>query len=192
MTIANLQHRYPDFPSYVCNHYVLREINQNDRPAIFQGLSNPTITAHYGVSYQTEIDCQEQIDWYQNLVKSGDGIWWAIARVDQPELLIGACGIYEIDTINHNADIGYWLEPAYWGRGVMRACLANVLHHGFKELHLHRLEAEVEPANIASTRLLQQLGFRCEGQRKEVCLKDGHYIDLNFFALLKSEWQELR
>ena len=61
----------------------------------------------------------------------GNGVWWAICAHHHPQQLLGACGVYEIDHYNRNADIGYWLSPAQWGQGVMQECLKKVFEYAF-------------------------------------------------------------
>ena len=52
---------------------------------------------------------------------------------------------------------------------------------------LHRVECEVEPANLASSRLLRRLGFVYEGRRRQVAYKNGDYVDMDYYALLAHE-----
>lgn len=172
------------FPIRHSARFLLRQIQATDRPQIFSGLSNPRVIAHYGISYQTEAATQEQMDWYDYLEKSQTGYWWAICEARAPDRLLGTCGIYEIDSFNNNAEIGYWLLPEYWGLGVMHECLLSILHFAFDELGLHRLHAEVEPANIASAKLLQKLDFMHEGRRRQAARRDESYLDLDLYARL--------
>jgi [ribosomal protein S5]-alanine N-acetyltransferase len=51
----------------------------------------------------------------------------------------------------------------FMGKGYMSEGLRLVLRHAFSELGLHRLEANIQPANQASIRLVRRLGFRREG-----------------------------
>ncbi|WP_395010174.1 GNAT family N-acetyltransferase [Undibacterium sp.] len=174
----------PSFPIRQTSRYLLRQIQQADRPQIFVGLSNPRVIAHYGIAYDTELATQEQIDWYQNMQQLQTGYWWAICAPDTPAQLLGACGLYEIDSYNRNANIGYWLLPEYWGLGVMHECLLSVLRFGFDELALHRIQAEIEPANIASAKLIQKLGFEHEGRQRQVARRDDVFIDLDNYSRL--------
>lgn len=177
------------FPELHTDTHRLRRILQSDRPALFSGLSHPEVVAHYGISYDTEEHCQEQLDWYRYMEQAHSGTWWAICPPDAPKDIIGACGIYEIDRHNRNADIGYWLLPDYWHQGIMQSCLQRILHYGFHELQLNRIEAEVEPDNIASIKLIQKLGFHLEGKRRQVALRDHKFTDLNIYGLLAAEFK---
>ena len=180
------------FPELRSERFLLRQIQQSDLAAIFFGLSHPKVTAHYGIWYESELATQEQIDWYRCLEKEGTGMWWAICPINQAEQLIGACGIYEVDNYNRNADLGYWLLPAYWGQGVMLECLDKVLQYGFDSMQLHRLEAEVEVENISSSKLLTKLGFEHEGRRRQVSWKRDRFVDLDYYGILNAHFQKRR
>jgi ribosomal-protein-alanine N-acetyltransferase len=184
-SMSNLEPDFPQFPQLMTERCVLRQIQQADKAALFAGLSHPKVVAQYGISYASEEATQEQLDWYRALELNNSGIWWAICLASQGgQSLVGACGIYDIDDYNRNADIGYWLLPEYWGTGIMQECLQRVLTYGFQDKQLHRIEAEVEHGNLASVRLLQKLDFRWEGRRQQVAWRDDHFVDLNYYALL--------
>ena len=83
--------------------------------------------------------------------------------------------------------MGYWLLPEHWGAGVMRESLSAVLQHAFSQMKLHRVECEVDPANLASSRLLRRLGFVHEGRRRQVAAKNGGFVDMDYYGLLEHE-----
>ncbi|MBC3873400.1 GNAT family N-acetyltransferase [Undibacterium flavidum] len=172
------------FPQRHTQRFLLRQIRQEDRAQVYAALSDPRVIAHYGIAYDSEEGTQEQIDWYRQMEQNQTGCWWAICSPQAPTQILGTCGIYEIDTYNSNADIGYWLLPEHWGLGIMHECLLSVLRFAFDELQLHRLEAEIEPANIASAKLVQKLGFEWEGRRREVARREDAFLDLNYYALI--------
>lgn len=175
------------FPTLQTSRCLLRRITDNDLGQIFRGLSDPQVTAYYGVSYDSEGATQAQLDWYQELLEQQSGIWWGICKKDLPEVLIGACGFYEWNTANRNSDMGYWLLPEHWGSGVMQECLRAILGYAFRQMSVHRVEAEVEPENIPSRRLLGKLGFQLEGTRRQCEWKNGRFVDLAYYSLLAGE-----
>ena len=62
----------------------------------------------------------------------------------------------------------------------------------FDELDLHRVRANVDPANVGAIRVLEQTGFRLEGEFLESLWFNGRYIDEVWFALLAREWQVIK
>ncbi|MEH6945077.1 GNAT family N-acetyltransferase, partial [Bacillus sp. JJ722] len=59
-----------------------------------------------------------------------------------------------------------------------------LIQHGFNHFRLNRIEAKVEPTNVASKRLLQKLGFNEEGLLRKYEKAKGQYIDLFMFSIL--------
>ncbi len=87
------------------------------------------------------------------------------------------------------ADLGYELDPEYWGHGYATEAVAGLLEFGFGELDLHRVWAYCLAENQPSWRLLQRLGFRLEGTVRENEFMRGRWWDSQLYGLLASEWQ---
>ena len=85
------------------------------------------------------------------------------------------------------ATVGYWIDGAVAGRGIMPVALALVLDHCFGPVGLHRVEANVRPENAASQRVLDKLGFRPEGLQQRYLHIDGAWRDHARYALTKGE-----
>ncbi len=77
----------------------------------------------------------------------------------------------------NSAYVGYWVDEAIAGRGVMPAALALVVDHCFGAGRLHRIEANIRPENVASQRVVEKLGFREEGLHRRYLAIDGAYRD---------------
>ena len=88
-----------------------------------------------------------------------------------------------------NAHLGYYAFPPFSGRGYMTAGLSAVLRRAFGELGLHRLEANIQPDNQDSIRLVRRLGFREEGLSPRYLKVGGRWCDHARWALLAEEWR---
>src|SRR5262245_22013058 len=78
--------------------------------------------------------------------------------------LVGVINVSEIVRgAFHSAYLGYYAFVPHVGRGYMTEGLALALSWVFGTLHLHRVEANIQPDNEASRALVQRLGFRREG-----------------------------
>jgi len=137
-----------------------------------------------GFTITSKSAAKEQLEWQANLEQNQMGLWWGICHKSTPTRLIGACGLYEWDQDNQNADIGFWLHPDFWRQGIMQEVLPLMIHFGFTQMHLHRIEAEVHTKNIASSELIKRLGFAWEGRRREVAREAQGYADMDYFAIL--------
>jgi ribosomal-protein-alanine N-acetyltransferase len=174
-----------DVPRFSFGDFVLREIRSNDIHVVFAGLSDPKVIRHYGVSYESLEATAGQMRWYERILNERQGIWWGLARHDDE--LIGACGFNDWRHEHHRVDLGYWLLPDYWGRGIMQEALSQIVRHAFKHMSIHRVHADVEPDNTASFHLLRKLGFVHEGTLRDVEYKDGSYVSLHQLSLILSD-----
>ncbi len=103
-------------------------------------------------------------------------------------ILVGACGI----RIQREADcgeLGYWIGKEFWGRSYATEAAEAVMHFGFTELSLNRLQAQHFSQNPASGRIMQKLGMSLEGTARQAEKKWGSYVDIVRYALLRDEWQ---
>lgn len=176
------------FPEIHTERCRLRKIVAADQPKIFEGLSNPAVTRYYGVSYDTLEATAAQMAFYEKLLQDGTGIWWAVCLEDTGSFA-GACGFNHLVAENRKAEIGFWLLPEFQQRGYMGEIIPHVLEHGFSSLDLNRVEAVIETGNESSRALVRKLGFTFEGTLRECELKNGRFIDLEYYALLRKDWK---
>ena len=113
----------------------------------------------------------------------------AIAVRDRgPWRLAGAVSLH-VTPYSRSAEIGYWIDGGYEGRGLASRAVAAVLDHGFGALGLERVSLHTEPANERSRALARRLGFVEEGLlRQGLAFPDGRHDEL-VYGLLASEWR---
>jgi ribosomal-protein-alanine N-acetyltransferase len=84
-------------------------------------------------------------------------------------------------------NIGYWVDRAYAGQGIIPTAVALAADHAFSVLRLHRLEIAMRPENGPSRRVAEKLGFRYEGMRERFLHIDGDWRDHLIYALCAEE-----
>ncbi|WP_375000006.1 GNAT family N-acetyltransferase [Aeromicrobium sp. CTD01-1L150] len=85
-----------------------------------------------------------------------------------------------------SASIGYWLAAGATGRGIMTQAVEEAAEWAFGELGLHRLQAEVMPANTASVRVLERTGFIQYGRAPDYLCIDGRWEEHLLFQRIAS------
>jgi len=96
---------------------------------------------------------------------------------------------WTVDTLRGlRAEIGYILGRAHWSRGYVSEALPALIDHGFETLGLNRLEADIDPRNAASARVLMRLGFVQEGLLRERWVVRGEPSDSALYGLLLEDW----
>ena len=177
------------FPVLRTTRLVLRQILPSDSAALFAIHSDAEWMRWYGVDPVTDPDQADQLaELFAGWFNAGTGFRWALERI-QDRQLIGTCGLFRWNKSWRNCVIGYEIRRDCHGQGYMREALAAVLDHGFNGMHLHRVQAETHPDNLASIALATRLGFRFEGIHREQAFWGGRFHDLNCYSLLEHDWR---
>ena len=168
-------------------NYYLKEIEDSDIENIHRGLSNPEITKYYDVHYPTLEATKIQMEWYKNLKKEGTGIWWGIYN-NADNQFCGAAGFNNLEQKHQKAEIGLWLLKKHWGKGILKEVMPKLFEIGFTKLGLNRIEGFVVNDNQKCKSALEKINFTYEGTMRECEVKNGQKIDVDIYAILKSEW----
>ena len=102
--------------------------------------------------------------------------------IDYKGEVIGNIGLSNINKKDNNAELGYWLGKAYWGKGIVTKAVQQVVAYGFKKLKLKRIYAKAYLSNKGSQRVLEKAGFRHEGILRKAAKKHGKYLDCHLYA----------
>lgn len=176
-----------EFPIIETNRLILREVKEEDSNDMFLYLSDKDVVKHMGLApFQTEKEVLEEIEWYHSIRKEGTGIRWGITYKDNGRV-IGSCGFLSMQSKHYRSEIGYELSKEYWGKGIASEALEAVIKYGFHHLHLERIEALIEPANLRSLKLLDKKGFKKEGLLRHYEYTCGKFDDLYMYSILKSD-----
>ena len=109
--------------------------------------------------------------------------FWAVAEAGT-DRCIGMVNYHDGHMRQRRVTIGYIVDPARHRQGIAAEAVAAMLDYCFDELGLHRLQAFIHPDNLASRRLVEKLGFRCEGQLRDHLRVGGEWRDDMMYALL--------
>ena len=96
---------------------------------------------------------------------------------------VGGIGLVLHDDVERcSAEVGYWLGEQFWGRGIATAALKNFTEYSLNEFNLTRVFAVPYARNAASIRVLEKVGYSCEGLLRRSAIKDGVVLDQFMYA----------
>lgn len=88
-----------------------------------------------------------------------------------------------------NAYLGYGLGVKFIGEGLMTEAVKLILRFAFKDLKLHRIEANVQPENLPSISVLKRCGFTNEGFSRRYLKIGGRWRDHERWAIIREDWR---
>ena len=114
-----------------------------------------------------------------------------ICRLDD-ESIVGSITLSQIFMRGfRSAYLGYYIGEPYANRGYMKEAMKLVLAYAFDNLKLHRLEANIQPGNIASIALVKRAGFSQEGYSRRYLKISGRWRDHERWAILAEDWKRV-
>lgn len=146
----------------------LRPAVIGDLSAVHAILSDPRATAYW--STPPHESREQSRKWLQAMIRilPGEGEDFVVEHEGQ---VIGKAGLFKFP------EIGFIFRPAVWGHGFAAEALQPVLERAFQVHCLESVEADVDPRNEASLKLLAKFGFRETGRRKRTWLIGGRWCD---------------
>jgi [ribosomal protein S5]-alanine N-acetyltransferase len=105
---------------------------------------------------------------------------------------IGNVALQNIHPIAHSAEVSIIIgEKAYWKKGFGKEVIWIICNHGFREMNLSRISCGTFETNIGMIEIARYIGMKEEGRRRNAAYKNGKYLDIIEFGILKEEYEKL-
>ncbi|HET6913506.1 MAG TPA: GNAT family N-acetyltransferase [Rhodanobacteraceae bacterium] len=167
----------------------LRALRDDDAEALLVLHGDPEVMRYWSTSPWTDIaQAHAHLQRARRDFESGGVLPWAIATAASDEL-IGTVTLFRIDRDHRRAEVGYALGSAHWGKGLASEALGTVLRHAFDSMQLERVEADTDPRNTSSRRMLERLGFVQEGTLRRRWFVNDEWCDTAFYGLLREDFR---
>lgn len=167
---------------------VLRPMDEGDTDALFEMCAVPEVVRYTPRPAMTQrVEAEQMIQRIKANYGKGEAFQLGIERKED-RLVLGYCGLFSFHETSRRAEIGYSLDIRYWGEGYMNEALLVFIDHAFDGLGLNRIEADIDPRNIASARTLARLGFVNEGLLRSRWIVNGEVSDTGMYGLLQEDW----
>lgn len=170
---------------------VLREFEESDWLAALEYEADPEVVRYKGSEPATELAVRERIQRAADLAARQPRTLYEFAVTTIGKgVLIGRCNLTIGDPRNQEANLGYTLNPRFWGQGFATEAARALLALGFGELGLHRISAFCALENAASYRVMERLGMSREGVFRQHRWFKERWWDFCYYAILEHEWRE--
>ena len=140
--------------------------------------------------HESEIFTHRYLTYLQSRYRSGDFYDWAVIYRDNDKM-IGTCGFTRFNIESNSAEIGYVLNPTYWGIGIAPEAVREILRFGFDYLRLPSIEARFMAGNLRSRRVMEKVGMTFEGINRESMHVKGKYVSVGVCSILQHEYRNL-
>ncbi len=180
---------FSHLPELASERLTLRKMMVADTADMYEYASRSDVTRY--LTWQPHPDrdyTREYLEYLGNRYAAGMFYDWAV--IYEPDCkMVGTCGFTAFHCSSDCAEVGYVLNPAYWGKGIAPEALRTVLAFGFETLGLNRIEAKFMEGNDRSRRVMEKVGMTFEGIMRESMLVKGNYVNVGVCAILASEWR---
>jgi len=174
-------------PQFESQRLMFRGILPSDADDIFQIRSHDKVMKFMDVPRHHSIsDSEKLIQSVEESYKEETGINWAIIEKDL-QSFIGYIGFIRIYHEHCRAEIGYALKPEFWGKGYMYETIHKLVRFGFAAMKFHSIEANVNPLNEKSKKVLERVGFKREAYFRENYLFNGQFLDSVIYSILEKD-----
>jgi len=175
---------FKPFPLLSTERLNLRRITNDDAEEIFFLRSDKRMLEFLDRDPAKSVG--EALQWIKTIndaIDQDQCIVWGMVLKNETRL-IGTITFWNIKNEHYRAEIGYALHNDYQGKGLMQEAMVAVLDFGFAVMKLHSVEANVNPANKASIRVLERNHFVREAYHKENFFHNGKFFDSAIYSLL--------
>ncbi len=172
----------------------LRPFTEADVDALWPYVSDPAFPKH--MSWAAHATKAETLAFLQRTIQERSdnvGITWAIRHEGT---LVGAIGLHDLRWQLaawrvDRAELGYWLAPALWNKGLATEAAHHVVLFAYDTLGLHKVTFGCLEQNVAARRVIEKLGFRHIGRHEDDVWRDGAWHTQLRYELTASQWSDV-
>ena len=168
---------------------ILRRFTMEDAEAMYRNwASDDEVTKHLTWPTHSSVEISKMVltDWISHYPEPDFYNWAIVLKEDGPEP-IGNISVVGINKKVDAAIMGYCMSRTHWRKGIMAEALTAVIAFLFDQVGFNRVEADHDPNNPASGRVMEKSGMRHEGILRQAGRSNQGIIDVSRWAILKSD-----
>lgn len=161
----------------------LRTVEEEDLGFISETVADPQVRQPLTMSQPTNTETTHEH--FEERISEADSVDLAVCLDGE---IRGLIWLFDIDNTAGHCEVGYWLDPAVHGEGVMTEAARLVVGYAFEDLRMHRVRGRALASNDASLGVLRNCGMTEEAVAREAANVDGEYVDMVHLGVLREEW----
>ena len=170
------------------NRLILRPFKITDAQAVFENYASSDDVTKY-TTWDTYRDIDAVRNYLSSLIESykdGKTFNWAIELKNENKV-IGSIGATNLDENVAKIEVGYCIGKKWWNQGIATEALREIIRFLFEEVGINRIEAYHDVRNLASGRVMQKCGMKCEGILRQFYPFNGGVSDVYIYSILKDD-----
>ena len=176
-------------PTLRTKRLLLRKMTVYDSEDMYDYARRPIVTKYLlWQEHESEQHTYDYLSYVSDAYKRGEYFDWAIALKDSGKM-IGTCGFTSFDFEHGRVEVGYVINPDFWGQGIATEVVSAVTEFAFAELNANRVEIHFIEGNNASLRVAEKCGMALEGYLKQYMLIKGEYKNIGFAAVTRDKFE---
>ena len=126
---------------------------------------------------------------YIGLKKQAETVLTSVTRgIWYQQVLCGVIELHAIQPNHRKTELGYWLDQAHYGKGIMTRSVRSMVDYAFDVLNLNRVEIRCADQNHPSRRIPERLNFTYEGTIRDAEWLYEHFVDNRIYGMLARDW----
>ena len=173
-------------PVFETRRVTLRSITVHDADGLHEAYGDADAMRHWDHPASRDVSqTAERICTSAEADPRWHGMWAIRTRAGR---FVGAINYHAHNEQQRRLALGWIVVPSCWRQGLKTEAAPPVMSHCFARLNVHRIEARIEPGNLASRRLAVKLGFAEEGTLRDWLCVAGEFRSVVMYGLLRAEW----
>lgn len=174
-----------EFPAIETERLILSQLKEEDFPFVTEYLQDKIfsdVTSNIPYPYTGE-HAKSWMKMSRESFENNTGYTFAVRNKEGQ--ILGAIGLHDRD--DDKAELGYWMGKPFWNKGYITEAATALIDFGFNELQINKIYATYFLDNPASGRIMEKTGMEKEALLKQHLKKDGKYIDVMMYSILKNK-----
>ena len=170
--------------------YKLRELERKDLETINKWRNDPELISLLGAPFRF-INLNVDEKWFEVYMSNRNSTIRCAIVSEVCDSILGLISLTNVDYLNQTAVLHIMIgDPENQGKGIGRFAVSEMIKHAFNNMNLQRIELTVLENNKRAISLYEKAGFVLEGKKRRAVYKNGEFVDMLCYALLKLDYNK--